>query len=98
MIDVAEQEWDLEDLHLGYEIADHRGGGHRNVDRADLQALEHLALAAERAPGVQADLQAAVAFLLDVVGECLRTDALGRCRASDVTQVEHLGRGLCERN
>ena len=96
VVDVTEQERDVEDLHLGYEIADHRGGRHGDVDRADLEALEHLALAAQRAPGMQPDLEAAIAALLDVVGERLRADALGRGRSSDVAEVEHLRRRLRE--
>ena len=39
------------------------------IDRADLEALEHLALAAQRTPGMQPDLEAAIASLLDLLGE-----------------------------
>ena len=88
---VAHQERDVEDRDLGHEVRHRTGRGHREVERADLQGFDRLALGAERAGVEILDLVAAAGARLDLARERVDGDAVVRVLADgDV----HLQRGL----
>ena len=81
---VAEQERDVEDRDLGHEVRHRAGRGHRQVERAELQRLDRLALGAERAGVEVLDLVAAVGALLDLAREGVDRHAVVRVLATEM--------------
>jgi hypothetical protein len=91
---VAEQEGDVGDQRVGHEVADRAGRGHHQVDRAELRALGHLALAAELEVREQLELVAAAHALGDQLLHVLRAGAvMGLRRETESEAQRGLGRG-----
>ena len=87
---VVEQEREIQRIDLGDEIADGSGRGDRQLDRADLHPLDHVAFAAKGACRAQRDLEGAVRPFRDCLGKGARRVAVMAVGGRGEGQVHHL--------
>ena len=92
LVVVLEQERQVEHIGLRHEVAQRAGGGDHHVHGADLQALDHGALAAEGAGGMFQDLELAVAETLQGLLEGVGTDRVVGAVGEGMAEVDGLGR------
>lgn len=94
---IAEQERNVEHADLGQGVGQRRAGDESEIDGAELDALEHFHLAAERRVGELLDGEPAAGALRQLLGERGGAGAELRFLRQDVTDLQSTRLGLSRR-
>ena len=97
MVVIAKQERDVDDLHLGNEVAERPGRGVDDVLRAELHRLDHFPLATQSAGRKLLDLVATAGALAHLVGEHGGAHPVMRLFGGGIAQLERALRANIER-
>ena len=95
---IAKQERDVEDRDFGNEVRHRSRRRHRQVERAELDTFDRLALGTQRAGVEILDLVAAVGPLLDFARECVDGHAIMRVLRDRNIHLERRLRGRVAEN
>ena len=80
VIVVTEQEGQVQRVNFGYKVAQRAGGGDHHVQRSDLQAFDHVTLAAQLPGGGLRAGEFATRQLFELGDEGIGSKAVVRCR------------------